>query len=109
MSKCHIGYKEVTYLGFIISEDGIRPGIQKVTAIQQMNNPKDRHEVRRFLGLTGFFRRFIPFYAQIAAPISELLKNGRGFNWGPDQEEAYQTLKSKLTEEGPSITVIQSE
>jgi len=102
MSKCHFGYEQVTYLGFILSEDGIRPGTQTVTAKQQMNTPKDWHEVRRLLDLIGFFRRFIPYYSQVAAPKSELLKNGKVFIWGPEQEEAYQTLKNKLTE-GPML------
>lgn len=69
MSKCYFGFKQVTYLGFILSANGLEPGALKVSAIQQIEPPKDRHEVRRFLGLTGFFRRFIPKYAQIAAPI----------------------------------------
>lgn len=98
MSKCHFGFKQVTYLGFILSANGLEPGAQKVSAIQQIEPPKDRHEVRRFLGLTGFFRRFIPKYAQIAAPISELLKKSVSFSWEHKQEEAFQTLKKKLTE-----------
>lgn len=102
MSKCYFGYKQVTYLGFILSEDGVRPGAQKVTAIQQMGRPQNRHEVRRFLGLTSFFRRFIPHYAQLAAPISELLKNGVSFVWGPTEEEFFQDLKNKLTN-GPIL------
>jgi hypothetical protein len=69
-----------------------------VSAIQQIESPKNRHELRRFLGLTGFFRRFIQKYAQIAAPISELLKGTVSFSWEFKQEKAFQTLKKNLIE-----------
>ncbi|KAL4135431.1 hypothetical protein QTP88_007040 [Uroleucon formosanum] len=77
LSKCHFGCTEVAYLGFMLSADGVRPGDQKTITIQQYPKPKNKHEVRRFLGLCGFFRRFIPRYAEIARPISDLLWDKR--------------------------------
>lgn len=55
LSKCHFGYSEVAYLGFMLSADGIRPGEQKVQAVEQFPTPNNKQETRRFLGLCGFF------------------------------------------------------
>lgn len=59
----------------MLSADGVRSGEQKIVAIQQFARPQNKQEVRRFLGLCGFFRRFIPQYAKLTQPISELLKD----------------------------------
>jgi len=96
LSKCHFGCTEVAYLGFMLSAAGVRPGDQKAIAIQQYPKPKNKHEVRRFLGLCGFFRRFIPRYAEIARPISDLLRDNVQFVWTVSQEEAYNNLKDRL-------------
>jgi len=96
LSKCHFGCTEVAYLGFMLSADGVRPGDQKAIAIQQYPKPKNKHEVRRFLGLCGFFRRFIPRYAEIVRPISDLLRDNVQFEWTVPQEEAYNNLKDRL-------------
>lgn len=59
--------------------------------------PKNKHEVKRFLGLCGFFRRFIPHYAEIALPVSELLKEQTPYVWTQVQEDAFQNLKKMLS------------
>jgi len=97
LGKCCFGYSEVAYLGFMLSADRVRPAEQKVQAIQQYPRPKNKHEVRRFLGLCGFFCRFIPHYAQIAQPISKLLKDNLTFVWTPSQDAAFDNLRGKLT------------
>lgn len=81
LSKYHFGYGEVVYLGFMLSADGIRPDEQKIQAIKQFPKPHTRHEVCRFLGMCGFFRPFIPHFAKLASPISELLKNEVPYVW----------------------------
>jgi len=96
LSKCHFGYTEVAYLEFMLSADGVRPGDQKVIAIQQYPEPTNKHEVRRFHGMCGFFRRFIPRYAEIAHPISDILRDNVKFEWALSQKEAYNNLKSRL-------------
>ncbi|CAI6353555.1 unnamed protein product [Macrosiphum euphorbiae] len=96
LSKCYFAYSEVAYLGYMLSADGVRPGEQKVQAIQQYPRPRNKHEVRRFLGLCGFFRRFIPRYSDIARPISELLKDKVPYMWTTLQEVAFQTMRVKL-------------
>jgi len=96
LSKCYFAYSEVAYLGYMLSADGIRPGEQKVQAIQQYPIPKNKHEVRRFLGLCGFFRRFIPYYSDVVRPISELLKGDVPYEWTTTQENAFKTMRDKL-------------
>jgi len=80
----------------MLSADGVRPGDQKALAIQQYPPPKNKHDVRRYLGLCGFFRRFIPRYAEIARPISDLLRDNVPFEWTQSQKEAFNNLRDKL-------------
>jgi len=97
LEKCYFGYEEVTYLGYKISAEGIKPGMDKTSAIQDMKPPVNQHEVRRYLGLTGFFRRFVPRYAEIARPLTELLKDSVSFKWKAEQEQAFENLKHCIT------------
>lgn len=67
-----------------------------MAAISEFSAPKDKHEGRRFLGMAGFFRRFVPGFAEMARPLSNLLKKAEEFVWGQVQEEAFSGLKAKL-------------
>jgi len=96
LSKCYFGFPEVAYLGFMLSAEGVRPGEQKVVAVKEYPKPNNKHKVRRFLGLCSFFRRFIPRYAVIAQPISDLLKDNVSFVWTASQEGAFNDLKNRL-------------
>lgn len=96
INKCFFAYREVAYLGYMLSAEGIRPGEQKIKAIQQMSRPQNRHEVRRFLGLTGFFRRFIPKYAELARSVSDLLKEAIPFQWGEKEDMSFCRLRDEL-------------
>jgi len=96
LSKCYFGFPEVAYLGFMLSAEGVRPGEQKVVAVKEFPKPNNKHEVRRFLGLCSFFRRFIPRYAVIAQPFSDLLKDNVSFVWTASQEGAFNDLKNRL-------------
>ncbi|CAI6353156.1 unnamed protein product [Macrosiphum euphorbiae] len=96
LSKCYFGYPEVAYLGFMLSVGGVRPGEQKIVAVKEFPKPNNKHEVRRFLGLCGFFRRFIPHYAMLAQPMSDLLKDSVSCVWTTSQEAAFNELKNKL-------------
>lgn len=93
ISKYYFGFPEVAYLGFMLSAEGVRPGEQKVVAVKEFPKPNNKHEVRRFLGVCSFFRRFIPRYAVIAQPISDLLKDNVVFVWTASQESAFNDLK----------------
>lgn len=98
LAKCRFLFGKVAYLGHEISANGIEPGTEKVGAIRDFPAPKNVHEIRRFLGLTSYFRKFVPRFAHIAQPLSRLLKTGAVFDWGEAQVKAFETLKQKLTE-----------
>lgn len=72
LTKCKFGVKEFEYLGFCISENGVTPGKLKVEAVEKFPRPKNVHEIRRFIGLASFFRRFVEKFAQRATPWRHL-------------------------------------
>ena len=95
-SKCTFSSEKVEYLGFIISKDGVATDPAKVEAVKNWPSPKNIREVRRFLGLTGWYRVFIPSYARIASPITSTLKKNKVFTWTRSAEEAFNLLKQAL-------------
>lgn len=101
--KCHLFKREIEYLGHRVSQDGVLPSQDKVAAIRQWLVPRTLRELKAFLGLTGYYRRFIKDYAKIAGPLNELLRGtagqpkGQSIPWGQKQEEAFQALKEALT------------
>jgi len=82
----------------MLSADGVRPGEQKIIAVQQFPQPQNKHEVKRFLGLCGFFRRYNPSLCRIALPVSELLKEQTPYVWTQVQKDAFQRLKNMLSD-----------
>ncbi|KIH62676.1 integrase core domain protein [Ancylostoma duodenale] len=96
-SKCEFAKKEITFLGFVLSKDGIRPNPEKTEAIDRYPTPKNVTDVKAFLGMCSFFRRFIHRFAAIAAPLTALTKKDITFKWTPECEEAMTTLKKALT------------
>lgn len=97
-SKCTFGAYELDYLGFRITKGEIKPG-RKVDAISNFPKPRDSHEVRRFLGLAGYFRRFITRYAEIAELLTRLTVKNTTFLWQDEQQVAFDVLRTKLTSE----------
>ncbi|CAI6343042.1 unnamed protein product [Macrosiphum euphorbiae] len=95
-SKCQFGTAQVEFLGFVVENGEIRPGREKTRAIVEYPVPSDVHSVRRFLGLTGFFRRFVLGYAVIAEPLTALLRKGVKFQWADGQEQAFRKLQDAL-------------
>jgi hypothetical protein len=81
----------------MISPEGIAVDPGKVRDVVDSTLPKSIHQVRSFLGLVGYYRRFIPNFSKIAKPIAELLKKGTKYVWSKDCDEAFQTLKKLLT------------
>ena len=73
-SKCRFLHKQITFLGHEVSTDGMKPGNLNLKGIAEMAPPANYTEVRRFLGMTGFFRRFIKNYARIAKPLNDTLE-----------------------------------
>ncbi|KAI3742503.1 hypothetical protein L1987_60187 [Smallanthus sonchifolius] len=95
-SKCEFWLKEVQFLGHIVNDKGIHVDPAKIETIKNWNAPKTPIEVRSFLGLVGYYRRFISNFSKIAVPLTALTHKGKTYEWGPKQEEAFQTLKQKL-------------
>ncbi|CEP08754.1 hypothetical protein, partial, partial [Parasitella parasitica] len=84
----------VEYLGHVIGSQGSRPGDRNVEKIKNFPACKDVSELKSFLGLTGFFRKFTPNYAMIAADLIKLTRKGARFVWGEDQQIAFDKLKA---------------
>lgn len=98
LSKCNFFMTVVDFLGFELSEDGIKPGSQKTKAVSDFPRPSTQQQVRQFLGLAGFFRRFVKNFSIIAKPLTSLLKKDSSFAWSSEQEEAFSSLRTELTQ-----------
>ena len=94
--KCHFSTNRIVYLGHIFEEGTVTPNTTKFKIIEEFPSCKTVKQVRRFLGLTGFFRRFIKNYSQIAAPLCFLLRKGVKFIWSDACEDAFKQLKTAL-------------
>lgn len=97
LKKCTFGVDHLVFLGFVVSTDGIKVDEEKIQAIKDWPSPKNISEVRSFHGLAGFYRRFVKDFSTLAAPLTEVIKKNVGFKWEQAQEDAFQTLKEKLT------------
>jgi hypothetical protein len=95
-SKCVFATSQVEYLGHIISSQGVATDPEKIVAIQNWKPPKSVTQLRSFLGLTRYYRRFIQGYGLICRPLHDLLKDS--FHWGVEHTEVFNTLKSKMTQ-----------
>ncbi|KAJ9535560.1 hypothetical protein OSB04_un001305 [Centaurea solstitialis] len=96
-SKCEFWLKEVQFLGHIVTQEGIKVDPAKIEAIQSWESPKSPKEVRSFLGLAGYYRRFIKHFSAIATPLTRLTKKEVKFEWTPTCEYTFNNLKEKLT------------
>ncbi|KAJ9566027.1 hypothetical protein OSB04_001993 [Centaurea solstitialis] len=95
-SKCELWIREVHFLGHVVNKEGIHVDPTKVEAVKKWEAPKTPTEIRQFLGLAGYYRRFIANFSKIAQPLTTLMQKDKKFVWGEKQEEAFQTLKQKL-------------
>ena len=89
--------EEIQFLGHVLSAKGIAVDPSKVKDILEWKSPTTVHQIRSFLGLDGYHRRFIPDFSKIVKPITGLLKNDVKFNWSPKCNEAFEQLKTLLT------------
>ncbi|KAI3712170.1 hypothetical protein L1987_70719 [Smallanthus sonchifolius] len=88
--------REVQFLGHVVNEKGIHVDPSKIEAIKNWAAPTTPTKVRQFLGLAGYYRRFIEGFSKIAQPLTALTQKGKAYNWGDNQESAFQHLKQKL-------------
>ncbi|GJX53254.1 putative reverse transcriptase domain-containing protein [Tanacetum coccineum] len=95
-SKCEFWLREVQFLGHVINGNGIHVDPSKIEAVKNWKAPRTLTEVRSFLGLAGYYRRFIENFSKIAKSLTILTQKCKTFDWGEEQELAFQTLKDKL-------------
>ena len=96
-SKCEFWLPEIQFLGHIINASGIQVDPVKIEAVSKWEIPKSPTEVRSFLGLAGYYKRFIKDFSRIAVPLTTLTRKSVKYEWGSKQEEVFKTLKEKLT------------
>ncbi len=94
--KCQMFSASVKFLGQIVSAQGIAPAADKVKAIEAMVAPSDKTGVKSFIGLAGYYRRFVKNFADVVAPLQLLLKSDAPFVWGEEQEAAMRSVKDAL-------------
>ena len=97
LSKCEFWLSEVKFLGHVISQSGISVDPGKVDAVSAWPRPQSVFDIRSFLGLAGYYRRFILDFSRIAAPMTRLTRKGVSFIWDDRCESAFEELKKRLT------------
>ena len=101
LSKCDFGLPEVEFLGHVVGADGIKVDPKKTDAIQRWPVPQDVHQVRMFLGLAGYYRKFVKGFSHIVAPLVELTKKAVSVSvvnrWGVAEQSAFEAVKQALT------------
>lgn len=96
-SKWSFAMMSLKFFGHIVAAERTSPDPEKVVAVQKMSPPSNKSQLRSFLGLTSYYRKFIRDYASVALPLTKLLGEDALFSWGAEQQEAFDTLKSQPT------------
>ncbi len=110
--KCHFLQTKIEYLGHVVSSEGISTDPKKVDAVREWRTPTSVHDIRSFMGLASYYRKFISDFADIARPLIKLTEKNARFMWGEEQETSFMLLKQKLTQSpvlaypDPDITFI---
>ena len=97
LSKCEFWLQQVHFLGHVISGEGVLVDPAKVEAVLQWESPRSVSEIRSFLGLAGYYRRFVRDFSQVAAPLTRLTRKGVPFEWSEQCEQSFIELKRLLT------------
>ena len=96
LNNCHFAQREVKYLGHIVSAAGVCPDPAKTEAVSTYPVPNNVKELRQFLGLTSYYRRFVVDYSKIAGPLHKPLTKEKGFRWNSKCQNAFDELKHRL-------------
>jgi hypothetical protein len=96
-SKCQFHVQEVAFLGFLVGPNGVKMDPAKVEAITSWPIPKSAQDIRMFIGLANFYRRFIKNFSKMAAPMTALLKKNRRFQWTQEAQSSFDELRSAFT------------
>lgn len=107
-SKCHIRKTELTFLGHIVSAKGLQPDASHVEAVSQAPPPTDLITLRSFLGLTGWYQKFVPDYAVVVEPLRALLRGSVPFNWTPEAQQCFEEVK-RLIVNSPALSLFNPE
>ena len=102
--KCKFLQTQVTYLGHVMSAQGVSPDPEKTSQIESWPMPQSAQDVQRFLGLANYYRQFIKSFATIAKPLHRLTEKGVIFSWTPECENSFNLLKAQLTS-APTLTL----
>lgn len=94
--KCSIRRKQFRYLGRLVSEAGLEPDKDNISKVLQFLEPADKKTLKSFLGMTGYYRKFIPGYSEMAHPLIKLTYDKQPFEWGQEQTESFNKLKRLL-------------
>ena len=95
-SKCDFFKKEIHYLGHLILVNSIQPLPEKLESIRSMPKPRSPKEIKQFLGLTGYYRKFVPRFSDMARPLTKLLAHDCEFKWTNQCDNSFQMLKDTL-------------
>ena len=98
LQKCSFFKKHIQYLGHLISDEGIQPLQEKLESIAKMPVPQNAKQVKQFLGLVGYYRKFVPHFSDIARPLTHLTRKNEGFNWSTECDKCFHMLKDYLQE-----------
>ncbi|GFT70022.1 retrovirus-related Pol polyprotein from transposon 297 [Trichonephila clavipes] len=93
LKKCNFLQRKIEFLGYIIENGTIKPSPSKTQAVQNFPQPQTPRQLQSFIGLTSYFRKFIPNYARIARPLSDLIRDNVKFKFGPTEIASFQELK----------------
>lgn len=96
-AKCHFFYRKVEFVGHLVSKEGIEMMPGKVKRVMDWPTPTDRTTLKGFLGLAGYYRRFVKDFAQTALALNRLTSKTVPFKWGTEQKEAFEAMKIALT------------
>lgn len=96
--KVKFGAQEISFLGHLVSAQGVRIDPERTLAIKNFPRPKDAKGIARFIGMINYFRKFIPNFSEVAAPLNALRQKNIRFVWGPEQDEAFEKLKEIISD-----------